>query len=73
VGYLKGLKGGIILSKDARINIEKNLLVTINEFFKNILKKGSADIMLIPQELPSKVSTVQTLVKDPEGGIRSTL
>jgi formate dehydrogenase subunit beta len=62
VGYL----GGEIMSKIAKINIEKDVLNTVSGFFKDILKKNAADVLLIPQDVPSGISTVQTLVRDPQ-------
>ncbi len=55
------------MSKIAKLNVEKDILYTVNELFKMILEKGAADVLLIPQDVPSGVSTVQTLVRDPEG------
>lgn len=57
------------MSKIVKLNVEKDLLDSINELFKNILIKNAADVLIIPQDLPSNVSTVQTLVKDPESVI----
>lgn len=57
------------MTKSVILSVEKKVLLTVNDFFKKILEKKVADILLIPQDLPSKVSTVQTLVKDPESVI----
>jgi formate dehydrogenase subunit beta len=65
MGYL----GGENMSKIAKLNVEKDLLNSVNDLFKNILIKKAADVLIIPQDLPSGISTVQTLVKDPESVI----
>ncbi|MEE9150659.1 MAG: 4Fe-4S dicluster domain-containing protein [Thermoplasmata archaeon] len=57
------------MSKIAKLNVEKDVLLTLNDFFKSILAKNAADALVVPQDLPSGVSTVQTLVKDPESVI----
>ncbi|UCF07635.1 MAG: Coenzyme F420 hydrogenase/dehydrogenase, beta subunit C-terminal domain [Thermoplasmata archaeon] len=57
------------MTKTATLNIDKDLLSTVNGFFKKVLADKAADILLIPQDIPSGVNTVQTLVKDPKGVI----
>ncbi|UCG69175.1 MAG: 4Fe-4S dicluster domain-containing protein [Thermoplasmata archaeon] len=52
--------------KMAKIAVEKDILNTLNGFFKSMLDKMAADTLVIPQDVPSGYSTVQTLVKDPE-------
>lgn len=57
------------MTKIAKVNIEKDLLNTVSDLFKNILVKKAADVLVIPQDVPSGVSTVQSLVRDPESVI----
>jgi formate dehydrogenase subunit beta len=58
--------GGEKMSKTAKLDIEKDLLSTINDLLKKVLADKAADILLVPQDIPSGVNTVQTLVKDPK-------
>jgi formate dehydrogenase subunit beta len=53
------------MTKVAKVNIEKDLLNTVSGLFKNILTKKAADVLVIPQDVPSGVSTVQSLVRNP--------
>jgi formate dehydrogenase subunit beta len=50
--------------KNAKITVEKDLLDSINVFFRSILEKKAADVLVVPQDVPSGRSTVQTLIKD---------
>ncbi|MCK5561224.1 MAG: 4Fe-4S dicluster domain-containing protein [Thermoplasmata archaeon] len=54
------------MSKITKLKVENNVFITLNDFFKKILKEDAADALLIPQDLPSRSSTVQTLVRDEE-------
>ncbi len=55
--------------KMVKIEVEKDILTTLNGLFSSILEKKAADALVVPQDVPSGVSTVQTLVKDP-GSVR---
>jgi formate dehydrogenase subunit beta len=54
------------MSKVAKLKIEKDLLDSIGTLLKDILVKNAAEVLLIPQDVPSGISTVQTLVRNPE-------
>jgi formate dehydrogenase subunit beta len=54
------------MSKVAKLKVEKDLLDSLSTLFKDILVKNAADALVIPQDVPSGISTVQTLVRDPE-------
>ncbi|UCE37303.1 MAG: 4Fe-4S dicluster domain-containing protein [Thermoplasmata archaeon] len=55
------------MSKNVRLNVEEDLLSTVNELFKKMLEKDAADVLIVPQDVPSGACTVQTLVRYPAG------
>jgi formate dehydrogenase subunit beta len=57
------------MTKIAKMSVEKDVLYTVTDLFKNILTKKAADVLVIPQDVPSGFSTVQTLVRDPNSVI----
>ncbi|UCE75100.1 MAG: 4Fe-4S dicluster domain-containing protein [Methanomassiliicoccales archaeon] len=57
------------MAKIVRLDVKKDVLATLNDFFRNLLKNNMSDALVVPQNLPSGVSTVQTIVGDPESVI----
>jgi formate dehydrogenase subunit beta len=45
---------------------QQNLLITLQDFFKTLLRKGEIKALLVPQRLPMKNVIMPTLVTDPE-------
>jgi formate dehydrogenase subunit beta len=48
------------------LKIEQDILETINGFFKKLLQEKIVDALLIPQEVPSRSTVLQTLVRRDE-------
>jgi formate dehydrogenase subunit beta len=57
------------MSKIAKLSVKKDVLHTVNELLSKIFEKNAADALVVPQDLPSRLSTVQTLVRDPKSVI----
>jgi formate dehydrogenase subunit beta len=53
--------------KNFTIDVDGNAIETLRGFFSDLLTKGAVDALLVPQELASGKSVVQTLVKNPDG------
>lgn len=55
------------MAKTALINVtDGNLMVSLREFFRSILRLEDISAMLVPQNLPMKNIVMPTLVTDPE-------
>lgn len=53
------------MTKAYKLSVENNSPVErINSFFKNLLKEGIVDSLLVPQESPTGKMTIQTLVRN---------
>lgn len=55
------------MAKTAKIEVKgQDLLTSLGEFFRSVLRNGEIDALLVPQRLPMKNTVMPTLVTDPE-------
>ncbi|MFC1534484.1 Coenzyme F420 hydrogenase/dehydrogenase, beta subunit C-terminal domain [Thermodesulfobacteriota bacterium] len=55
------------MAKTAKIEVkEKDLLASLQGFFKTLLQEGDINALMVPQHLPMKNTIMPTLVADPE-------
>lgn len=55
-----------LVMKNYKLETKNNdYLETISDFFKKLLNKKIVDLLMVPQELPTKKCVVQTLISEP--------
>ena len=55
------------MAKIAKIEVKnQDLLTSLREFFRDLLRKGDLEAVMVPQHLPMKNAVMPTLVTDPE-------